>query len=133
MKIKIADTTTGEPVITNALAAVNGRATSATANASSIIDAANYAEAKLQSLGIPKNKRVGAVFNFTSGGSVARSYKYSRIVNIVRATRGSTGWFITGISKSELFPNQSGGTNVGLNSKQSEIALQQVRAKFFLI
>jgi hypothetical protein len=131
MKIKIANTTDGSPVITEALAVVNGRAAAATATAVSIIDAAIYAESKLHALGIPKNKRTGATFRYTSGGSVARSYKYSRIVNVVTAVRGSAGWFITNITKSDLFPNQSGETKLGLKPEQIEIAVAQVRSQFY--
>lgn len=133
MKIKIANTTNGSPVIAEALALVNGRAESAVATAASIIDAATYAESKLHALGIPKNKRTGANFRYTSGGSVARSYKYSRIVNVVTAVRGGAGWYITSITKSALFPNQSGETKLGLRPEQIEIALSQVRLQFYAV
>ena len=133
MKIKIAHTTAGVPVITNALTAVNGRAQSATASAVDVLKAAKDAENQLEGFGISKAHRVGAEFIFVSGGKVAKSYKYSRIVNVVKAVRGGKEWFIVDIAKATLWPNESGSLRVGLTSGQTDCALAQTRAKFYTV
>lgn len=133
MKIKIQASTSGEPVIKNALAEVNGKATEHVATPQEIIDAAKDAEKQLEGFGISKRNRIGAEFVFMSGGSVSKSYKYQRTVNVITATRGGNDWFVTGIRKTTIWPQQSGSLKVGLNAEQERIALNQIRSKFYTL
>ena len=133
MKIKIKTSTSGEPVITNALAEVNGKATGHIATPQEIIDAAKDAEKQLEGFGIAKARRIGAEFIYMSGGSVSKSYKYQRTVNVITAVRGGSDWFVTDIRKTAIWPQQSGSLKIGLTAEQERIALNQVRSKFYTI
>jgi hypothetical protein len=133
MKIKIKPSTSGEPVITNALLEANGKATGHVATPQDIIDAAKDAENQLQQLGIGKSGRIGAEFIYMSGGSVSKSYKYQRAVNVITAVRGGSDWFVTGIRKTTIWPQQCGSLKIGLTAEQERIALNQVRSKFYTI
>jgi hypothetical protein len=132
MKIKIALNTKGRE-LSNALEAVNGKATASTASAMDILNATEVCEKRLAEFGISKSSRIGAEMTYTSGGSVAKSYKYKRIANVIRAVRGGSYWYVTSITKVELWPNQDGGIKVGLTADQEKTALAGVRAKFYNI
>jgi hypothetical protein len=129
MKIKIALNTKGRE-LSNAIEAVNGKARSSTASAMDVLNASEIAEKQLAAFGIAKSSRIGAELTYTSGGSVAKSYKYKRIANVIRAIRGGSCWYVTSITKVELWPNQDGGIKIGLNAEQEKTALAGVRAKF---
>ena len=132
MKIKIALNTKGRE-LSDYLDKVNGKAKSATASAMDILNATEVAEKQLAAFGIAKSSRIGAAMVYTSGGSVARAYKYTRIANLITAVRGGSFWYVTNIQRIELFPNQDGGIKVGLNADQEKTALSQVRSKFYSI
>lgn len=129
MKIKIQDS----QELKDAIESVNKLAGAHTASVDCIINATKDAETQLEQLCIPAGKRSQAQFIFMSGGTVAKSYKYRRTVNIVTAVRGSKDWFVTEIRKTEIWPNQSGSIRIGLTSEQERIALSQVRSKFFVL
>ena len=120
MKIKIALNTKGRE-LSDSLDKVNGKAKSATASAMDILNATEVAEKQLAAFGIAKSSRIGAEMIYTSGGSVARAYKYTRIANRITAVRGGSFWYVTSIERVELFPNQDGGIKVGLNADQEKI------------
>jgi len=132
MKIKIALNTKSRE-LSDSLEKVNGKARSATASAMDILNATEIAERQLAAFGISKSSRIGAELTYTSGGSVAKAYKYTRIANRIKAVRGGSFWYVTNIERVELFPNQDGGIKVGLNAEQEKIALAGVRAKFYNI
>ena len=132
MKIKVALNTKGRE-LSDSLDKVNGKAKSATASAMDILNATEIAEKQLAAFGIAKSSRIGAEMTYTSGGSVARAYKYTRIANRIKAVRGGSYWYVTSIERVELFPNQDGGIKVGLNADQEKTALAGVRAKFYNI
>jgi hypothetical protein len=124
MKIKVALNTKGRE-LSDSLEKVNGKANASTASAMDILNATEF--------GIAKSARIGAEMTYTSGGSVAKSYKYKRIANVIKAVRGGSFWYVTSITKVELWPNQDGGSRVGLNADQEKTALAGVRAKFYNI
>jgi hypothetical protein len=132
MKIKVALNTKGRE-LSNALEFANGKARSSTASAMDILNATEIAEKQLAAFGIAKSSRIGAEMAYTSGGSVAKSYKYKRIANLIKAVRGGSYWYVTSITKVELWPNQDGGIKVGLNADQEKTALAGVRAKFYTL
>jgi len=132
MKIKVALNTKGRE-LSNALEFANGKARSSTASAMDVLNATEIAEKQLAAFGIAKSSRIGAELTYTSGGSVAKSYKYKRIANVIRAVRGGSYWYVTSITKVELWPNQDGGIKIGLNADQEKTALSQVRSKFYTL
>jgi hypothetical protein len=132
MKIKIALNTKSRE-LSDSLEKVNGKATASTASAMDILNATEFCERQLAEFGISKSSRIGAEMTYTSGGSVARAYKYTRIANRITAVRGGSFWYVTSIAKIELWPNQDGGSRVGLNADQEKTALAGVRAKFYNI
>ena len=132
MKIKIALNAKGRE-LSDALDKVNGKAKSATASTMDILNSTEIAEKQLTAFGIAKSSRIGAEMIYTSGGSVAKAYKYTRIANRITAVRGGSSWYVTGIERVELFPNQDGGIKVGLNADQEKTALAGIRAKFYSI
>jgi len=132
MKIKVALNTKSRE-LSDSLDKVNGNARSATASAMDILNATEIAEKQLAAFGISKSSRIGAELTYTSGGSVAKAYKYTRIANRIKAVRGGSYWYVISIDRVELFPNQDGGIKVGLNAEQEKIALAGVRAKFYNI
>jgi len=132
MKIKIALNTKSRE-LSDSLEKVNGKARSATASAMDILNATEICEKRLAEFGISKSSRIGAEMTYTSGGSVAAAYKYTRIANRIKAVRGGSFWYVTSIERVELFPNQDGGIKVGLNAEQEKTALSAVRAKFYNI
>ena len=132
MKIKVALNTKSRE-LSDSLDKVNGKANASTASAMDILNATEICEKRLAEFGIAKSSRIGAEMTYTSGGSVAKSYKYKRIANVIKAVRGGSFWYVTSITKIELWPNQDGGSRVGLNAEQEKIALAGVRAKFYNI
>ena len=132
MKIKIALNTKGRE-LSDSLDKINGNAKSSTASAMDILNATEVAEKQLAAFNIAKSSRIGAEMVYTSGGSVARAYKYTRIANRITAVRGGSYWYVTNIERIELFPTQDGGIKVGLNADQEKTALAGVRAKFYNI
>jgi hypothetical protein len=132
MKIKVALNTKSRE-LSDSLEKVNGKARSATASAMDILNATEICEKRLAEFGISKSSRIGAEMTYTSGGSVAKAYKYTRIANRIKAVRGGSAWYVTSIERVELFPNQDGGIKVGLNAEQEKTALSAVRAKFYNI
>jgi len=79
--------------IHDALLAVNGRARDHTYTTwYEIACLAEEAETQLESLGIPKGSRRGAIYVSTSGKKLPSAYKYSVCRTQVRLIRQSKGW-----------------------------------------
>ena len=133
MKIKITTSSAGEPKITQALATANGKATAHTATAQDLIDAAKDIESQLARLGISKADRIGAEFVYRSGGSVAKSYKYTRKVSLCRAARGASDWFLTSVSAQEIFANECGYCRMVLTEQQDAIAVAKLRSQYAIL
>ena len=104
MEAKIKIVLKNDQKIEAALAGVNGRATTHTYTSYCEIEAvASEAEAKLESLGLPKSERAGAVVYAESGSTVANSYDYSRKGTRVRLERNTAGWVLTEINAVTLY------------------------------
>jgi hypothetical protein len=82
----------------DALAKVNGDARAHTYTPHALMAVAERAEAQLESLGIPKFQRPGAMVHCISGGSVPNAYKYSRALTRAALTRTSGGWWLIAVS-----------------------------------
>ena len=129
MKIKINEQ--NRAAITAALVAANGRATAHTFNgATPIIEAAVAAEAKLELLGLPKSRRVGAIAKVSSGGSLPNAYKYQRVTTLVTIVRGSDAWFICEITTRESWDKKSGITRVSLDAAQDKFVTDLFRDSY---
>ena len=129
MKIKINDKNTA--ALEAALKNANGRATAHTFKfASDLIECARKAEAQLQSLGLAKGSRSGAIASANSGGRIANAYKYSRITSTVQMVRGSSAWFLIALSTSETYRRTAGDTYVSLTSSQDAEVTATFRSQF---
>ena len=82
-----------------ALAKVNGDARAHTYTPHALMAVAERAEAQLESLGIPKFQRPGAMVHCISGGRVPHAYKYSRWLTRATLSRTSGGWWLTAASR----------------------------------
>lgn len=100
MKIKTTDTMALERAIK---AAHPGGAVQHVFTPDQIAAVAVDAEKQIDSLGLAKGLRQGAVVTAYSGGSVAKAYKHSRLVTHVELTRGSDAWFCTSVSERTIW------------------------------
>jgi hypothetical protein len=128
MKIKISSTNVS--AIAAALSASCGRATSHTASAADVINAAIAAEFQLSALSLAKGLRVGATATYQSGGTVPNAYKYRRTVSRVTLARGASGWFITAVCTADVFPSAHGGVYLTLTAEQDAAVIAKVRASY---
>ena len=131
MKIKIKITDTEK--LRAALAQVNGAATRHTAGVWAVADQAAQAEAHLEVLGLTKKDRPGAVRVHISGERVSNAYVRKnwsdRVATFIRLERGSSGWFVTAISRAAV--GQSGGwSETRLTVKQRDIATARFQSQF---
>jgi len=111
---------------------VNGKAIEHTYNTFSEIQGfVDAAEKKLFGLVGALKYMPGATLMATSGGGpVANRYKYQRIVTCVKFERCATGWFLIGVERDSLYPNQSGGWRLTLTLDQDARAVSILRSKY---
>ena len=129
MKIKINEQ--NRAALQSALEKSNGTATAHTfRHVIDLIDRARQAEDKLQQLDLKKSSRSGAIAKASSGGSVAHSYKYSRITSTATLVRGSSAWFLIALSTSETYRRTAGDTFVSLTASQDAEVTATFRAQF---
>ena len=124
-----------EAAIEAALRAVNGRAsTHAWTLLSEIERVANRAERELESLGIPKAERAGAVYSAESGGQLAKAYKYKATGTWIELTRRGAGWYLTDASGTTFYPGPRGNTSwLRLTEKQDAKAIEVLRRGYGII
>jgi len=130
MKIKISNDNSA--AITSLLEKTNKRASTHTALAIDIIRASEEAEAGLAKLGLPKADRKGASVFFRSGYRVAHAYKYGRTVNHATLVRGSSGWFLTALSKDEVQPSAKPTLLTTLTREQDATVVEKLRENYFI-
>jgi hypothetical protein len=129
MKIKIDSKNTA--ALEAALENANGRSTAHTFKwAFEIIGLAQQAEAQLQSLGLAKGSRSGAIATANSGGKVPNAYKYTRITTIAILQRGSSAWFLVEIGTAESFRRTAGAVHVSLTPAQDAEVTATFRSQF---
>ena len=129
MKIKINEQ--NRAALQAALDEANGTATAHTfRHVIDLIDCARQAEAKLEQLALKKGSRSGAIATANSGGSVANSYKYSRITSTATLVRGSSAWFLTSLTASETYRRTAGQVFVSLTPAQDAEVTATFRAQF---
>ena len=127
MKIKINEVKVSE--IDAAFTAINGKAVAHTASHHEVFELAAKMEAKLDSLGIPKKDRAGAIAHGMSGGSVASAYKYSRTVIRYFLERKSSDWFLVGAVSTDIYGDSS-SPSLSLTPAQRDIALAKFSKQF---
>jgi hypothetical protein len=127
MKINLKNTTEIQAAINTA----NGRSTAHTfTSAAEILQRGEVAEQQLIDLGLIKSLRPGAVAVASSGGNVARAYKYSRITSKIKLLRCSSTWFLTEISNSETYATARGDTFVALTVAQDAAITALFRLRY---
>lgn len=102
------------------LARINGRATSHTAKPRIIRGQAESAERELQSKGLAKKDLPGVSAVFCSSPKMPSAYKNTRLVNFITIERFATGWFVTKITKSEVYPDQDDDLSFKVSRKQAD-------------
>lgn len=127
MQIKI--TEVNKAKIEATLSAINGKAISHTASYEDIFILAVQMETKLNTMGIPQKSRAGAIAIGMSGGDVPSAYKWQRAVNTFRIERKSSEWFLTDITKNDVYGNAASDCLM-LLPIQKEIAVAKFTAQF---
>lgn len=113
-----------------ALKAVNGRADKhAITTFSEIAALAERAEKHLDECGISRTNRVGTLRRRTSGGSVAKSYRYKRFATFVELRREKDGWRLIDAEQVELWPNEDGNYGRYIFKKKAWAQYQKLEAK----
>jgi hypothetical protein len=115
-----------------ALANVNGRASAHTFTAFDQIEAlALRGEEKLEELGIPKSARNGAIYDASSGGSVAKRYKSARLITLVQLQRKTAGWYLVAVGVATVWPSgYTGKTGLTLTAEQDVLAFAVFRENY---
>jgi hypothetical protein len=108
MKIKLSDTAK----IIAALEEGQGRATARTASLHEVNALAEYAEQKLEKLGLAKSLRAGATAYYYPP-QVPNSYDYAASGTFFTLQRGSSDWYLTEVSR-----GRTGHVNYGANATQ---------------
>lgn len=121
-------TKSNEDAIVNALHAINGRATAFTiTHFYEVMAIADKAEAKLHAL--PKADRKGVVATYTPEGP-SRAYKYSAKSTQIKIHRRATGWFLTSVDESKVWPRQPQRLVVTVTSDQANQISKAAVANF---
>jgi len=125
--IKITDTNVTK--IQDALAAVNGKAEAWTIMLFRDVErVAEKVEKKLAAL--PKADRVGAVTTFRPAGPTAKSYKYAARTTTIKMERRATGWFLTDVIASDVYPKMAEALDVAITQEQADEIQRRAIAEF---
>lgn len=99
--------TPNAPALADKFAQVNGKAESFTLPASDALEAAAWAEQRLEALGVPKSARAGVEVVRESGGPTANAYKHGAIGTAYTLRRTSAGHYdLISISRTTVWPRQ---------------------------
>ena len=118
--IKITDT----EALQEALAAVNGRASSHTLDINNITALSEEAEKELVDAGLAKTVRVSATAKFYGFAPSASSYKYAATTTEMTIKRFSEGWRVMSLARTSMSPGdrKRGQIYVALTNEQYEKA-----------
>ena len=131
MKINLARTDANTAAVNAALAAVNGRAEAfAITSWWEVAEIAREAEERLQAAGVPKAARKGVVVSHVPAGPSARAYKYDARSTEVTITRGSSGWYLTGVRPATVYPRSAPMTRTFISPDQWEIVVNHALEPF---
>ncbi|NNM65489.1 MAG: hypothetical protein HKL99_12920 [Burkholderiales bacterium] len=120
--------------VTAALDSVAGRINTSL-NAAEIFDAAEAAERRLDTLGLKKSERTGAVFYLSEAGPSAKSYGYSKAELVAQIQRRSDGtWVLTHVARTNVWPQSPRQRFLYLTPAQRDaainVAINRCRLKF---
>jgi len=114
------------------LGAVNGRASSfAITGYWQVQKVADAAESRLETL--PKAERVGAMAAHVPDGPAAKAYKYSAASTRLTLERRATGWFLTEIARTEVYPGTSGYLQLSITQAQADEIARRAVAGFRIL
>lgn len=107
-----------------ALKAGQGRAQVNTFDAARLIRVAEYAEGQLADL-LPKAERKGARFVRRDAGPSANAYRNTQGATRVVIERGSSAWYLIDIERVQVYPRQSGVSELSLTREQKAEAVRR--------
>lgn len=104
---------------------VNGRASSFTLDAHAALELAEFAEKRLDRLGVPQALRAGCEAWEQSAGPTARAYEYSAIGTRLGLRRdGSGGWELIAVQRTSVRPKQSGRKSLVVTTAAQEAIIR---------
>ena len=116
-----------------ALAAINGRASSHTATAGTLVRLAERAEHQLGELLLLKGERAGAQLIADSGVRLPAAYKYEVARTRVTLVRLRTGWALACALRTTNYGSTHPAWNLSLRPHQAEIARTQFARQFAVL
>ncbi len=123
--------------VESTLLAVNGKARAHAYTEFSEIEAlASRAEKRLESLGIAKTRRAGAVWHDTSAAAMPNAYNKKcrvRKATLVRLERRATGWFLTDARSVEVWQQGGGPGRLAITKAQEAEAIAAFKQSFSVI
>ena len=129
MKLKIAQQNATK--IYEALASVNGKASSFTVSSHSAVAAyAAAVEKMLEQSQLPKDERGGVVAQIRPPGPSANAYKYAAKSTSIRIERGSKAWFLVGVSATTVYPKQPESVAVTISPAQRDTIARKALADY---
>lgn len=115
-----------------ALKEVNRRAHSfAVTSYGSVWDFADDAETKLAVSQLPKKDRPGAIARCHPAGPSANAYKYGAKSTIVVMERRATGWFLTDVCETTVWPREKERIGVTITAKQRDMIYAPISQRLF--
>lgn len=90
--------------ISEALAAVNGRASTRVVSASDVVSLVKRADDHLTELGATKAERTGTLVTYRPAGPSANAYRYASRSTLVTLLKKSGGWYLVGAEKADVWP-----------------------------
>jgi hypothetical protein len=118
--------------IESALETVNGRAWRHCFDRYSEIEEVVKAAEQWLNDRLPKSMWKGAQYEKQSGQTLAKAYKNSARTTTIRIERRASGWFLTQVKPSVLWPDRRPVEQVYLTQAQSADILRRVRVQYDL-
>lgn len=121
------------PALTEALAAVNGKATAHTLCSGAFILSivAKYEKKALSLLGAKKHLQ-GTQVVYVSGGEMPKAYKYSRVATSILLERRSSDWYLVNVESTTLW-NSAGPEYIKFTEEQDAAAVAHLRREYTVI
>jgi hypothetical protein len=114
------------------LAEVNGRAGDHIyCNYQDFAPAANAKIAEVKNLVGGEKYTVGIKISIESGGSVSKSYKYTRIGTRIALERKASGWFVTEIKRIDIWA-KGGESKIVLTPAHHDRAVNVLKSGYFV-
>jgi hypothetical protein len=113
MKINVKNETKLQAELDKLQAKCNAR----TKSADDIQAIATQAEERLESMGFPKNARVGATCLSYEAG-LPQSYKYQAETTLIGLERGVSGWFVIRLVRTIIWPKTPSTQTITLSEPQ---------------